>query len=105
MTLDGKPLPQGIVYVIPSKGRMAKGLIQADGSFELSTYGDGDGAQLGTHPVTVAALSADELDASQKKLRVPVPKRYTQARSSGLSVDVQAGGNNSMELELSSKEE
>jgi hypothetical protein len=104
VTLDGQALPQGIVYVLPSKGRMAKGLIRENGSFELTTYDKGDGAQVGSHPAIVTALPSDELDAGQKKMGVPVPKRYTQARTSGLTVDVQAGKNNEVEWALLSKD-
>lgn len=105
VSLDGEVLPQGIVYVIPTKGRMAKGLIQEDGTFELSTYNEGDGAQVGKHPTVVAALPRDELDANQKQQRVAVPRRYSQARTSGLIVEVQAGENNEVELVLSSEAE
>ena len=105
VTLDGQALPQGIVYVIPDKGRMAKGLIQEDGSFELSTYREGDGVQVGQHPAIVTALPKDELDRNQKAQRVEVPKRYTQARSSGLTIDVQAGENNEVEFTLLSENE
>ncbi|CAD7694868.1 unnamed protein product [Ostreobium quekettii] len=101
ITLDGEPLPQGIVYVIPDKGRMAKALVKEDGTFELSTYHDGDGAQVGNHAAVVAALPPDELNASQKQTRVAVPKRYTQASTSGLTVNVEAGKTNEVEWALS----
>lgn len=104
VTLDGEALPQGIVYVLPSKGRMAKGLIQQDGTFELSTYDEGDGAQVGQHTVIVSALPKDELTANQKQQRVPVPKKYSQARTSGLTIDVKAGESNTVELTLVSSE-
>jgi len=104
VTFDGKALPQGIVYALPSKGRMAKGLIQQDGTFELSTYSDGDGVQVGKHPLIVTALPADELDGPEKKLRVPVPRRYARPGTSGLTIDVQAGKDNEIELALSSED-
>lgn len=103
VTLDGKPLPQGIVYVLPSKGRMAKALIESDGSFVLSTYGKGDGAQVGTHPATVTALPMDEGDAQSRKLRVPVPHHYGRAGTSGLTVEVKAGEDNVVEWALTSE--
>lgn len=105
VTLDGKPLPQGMVYVISTKGRSAKALIQEDGTFVLSTYGKGDGVQVGTHAATVAALPADEGDARSKKLRVPVPRRYARPATSGLKIEVKAGENNEVEWALSSKVE
>jgi len=90
--------------VLTKKGRMARALIQEDGSFVMSTYGEGDGAQIGEHPVVVMAIPADELDSAEKKLRVPVPRRYARPGTSGLTIDVQAGEDNEIELALSSED-
>ncbi|MEM8947162.1 MAG: hypothetical protein AAGD11_18455 [Planctomycetota bacterium] len=102
VTLDGKPLPQGMVYVIPSKGRSSKALIQEDGTFVLSTYRAGDGVQVGNHAATVTALPADEGDAQSRKLRVPVPRRYARPATSGLRIEVKAGEDNEVEFALTS---
>lgn len=103
VTLDGAPLPQGLVYVATTKGRMAKALIQEDGTFELSTYRDGDGVQVGNHPVVITALPADELSPQQKTVRVKVPGRYAKAATSGLTIDVKAGEKNEVEFALTTK--
>lgn len=100
VTLDGQPLTSGIVTVWPSAGRAANGQLRTDGTFELTTYVQGDGAQLGTHPVTVTRaaprheqeLSADELNA--------VPAKYSSPETSGLSITVSADQENSPVLEL-----
>lgn len=105
VNLDGEPLPQGIVYVLPSKGRSAKGMIQPDGSFVLSTYEQGDGAQVGTHPAVVAALPKDELDQEQRQLRMPIPKRYSRASTSGLTVEILPGEDNVIEWDLTSDQQ
>ncbi|WP_145062745.1 hypothetical protein [Adhaeretor mobilis] len=103
VTLDGEPLTQGIVYLLPSKGRSAKGLIKQDGSFVLKTYSEGDGAQVGTHPATVAALPGDDMDSATKKPSVTVPRRYSRPATSGLTVEVKPGENNEVEFALTSK--
>lgn len=100
VTLDGEPLTSGVVYVIPAKGRNAKGLIRKDGTFTLSTYRDGDGAQVGTHPVIITAIPRDEMDAEARALRVPVPQRYARAGTSGLTLEVKSRTKNEIEFAL-----
>lgn len=60
VTIDGRPMTSGKVMFAPIKngpgieaGKPAIGAIHDDGSFELSTYQDGDGAVVGEHWVTV----------------------------------------------------
>ena len=99
--LDGQPLPAGYITVIPASGRAAKGTIQPDGSFTLSTYRDGDGAQVGTHPVTVAAPVYDELRPAHGA-KVQIPKNYARAATSGLTITVEPETENHPVLELQS---
>src|SRR5262245_32840897 len=58
VTLDGKPLAQGMIATLPAAGRGASGTIQPDGSFELQTFGKNDGATIGLHKVAVVAYDA-----------------------------------------------
>lgn len=102
VTLDGKPLPNGFVYIVPAKGRMAKGVINQDGSFVVGTYEADDGAQVGTHNVTVVAIPLGEGEKPAPGT-VPIPPKYSTAKSSGLTIDVKAGEDNFKELKLSSK--
>ncbi len=102
VTLDGKPLKGGYLTATPSSGKPAKATIQPDGSFVLSTYKDGDGAQLGTHPVTISPPVIDEFTPKQA-VNVKIPSRYGRAASSGLTVTVEADGENHPVFELSSK--
>jgi hypothetical protein len=60
ITLDGQPLKAGKVMFAPIRkgadleaGKPAIGVIREDGTFELSTYRNGDGAVVGEHWVTV----------------------------------------------------
>jgi hypothetical protein len=105
VTLDGKPLPSGYVVVPTSKGRMASGEIQPDGSFVLTTYEKGDGAQVGTHPVVVNEVPPDEFSRVKRPRGPPIPEKYTRAGTSGLQVDVKADEENFLELQLKSKDE
>lgn len=99
ITLDGAPLKSGYVFVTPSRGRMAKGTIQADGSFVLGTYSRADGAIVGTHPVTVNPIPQDEGAGSRE--RVSIPRKYTQSSTSGLTIEVKADEDNEVEFTLS----
>jgi hypothetical protein len=102
VTLDGEPLPSGYVVVPTARGRMASGRIQPDGTFVLSTYDEGDGAQVGMHPVIVNELPPDEFSPAPAEVRVPIPTRYTSAGTSGLTIDVKPGEDNYLELNLTS---
>jgi hypothetical protein len=100
VTLDGQPLPSGYVVVPTARGRMASGKIQPDGTFVLSTYEEGDGAQVGTHPIVVNEVPPDEFSSVPAQDRVPIPARYASAGSSGLQVIVKPGEENVLELKL-----
>jgi hypothetical protein len=80
----GKPLTQGEILFEPdSGGREAHGSIQPDGSFELTTYKQNDGAVPGTHRVAVSGTS--------KKAAVPL--KYKNPSSSKTEVEVAEGKN------------
>ncbi|TWU28669.1 hypothetical protein [Bythopirellula polymerisocia] len=99
VTLDGKPLTEGFVLVTPAEGKMAKGTIQADGAFVLGTDTNSDGVKIGTHPVSVIPPPAQEgmpISTTAKSL----PQRYTNARTSGITVDVKPDADNELTLEL-----
>jgi hypothetical protein len=100
VTLDGQPLPSGYVVVPTARGRMASGRIQPDGSFVMTTYDEGDGVQVGTHPVIVNELPPDEFSPVPADERVPIPTRYTSAGTSGLTVVVKPDEDNFLELNL-----
>jgi len=104
VTLDGEPLPSGYVVVPTMRGRMASGAIQPDGTFVLTTYDEGDGAQVGRHPVIVNEVPPDEFSNAEAARRVPIPRRYTSAGTSGLEVDVKPGDDNYLLLELTTEE-
>jgi hypothetical protein len=78
----GKPLTQGeIVFEPDSGGREAHGSIQSDGTFELSTFAQNDGAVPGVHRVAVSNTSKKDA----------VPLKYRNVTSSKTEVDVVEG--------------
>lgn len=102
VTLDGQPLSEGFVMVTPAEGRMAKGAIGPDGTFVLGTYSDSDGAMIGTHPVTVLPPTAVEGQPPSATAQ-SLPRRYSVAKTSGITVDVKPNTNNELAITLSTK--
>ncbi len=102
VTLDGKPVESGYIFVSPSIGRMAKGTIAEDGTFTLGTYGDDDGAQVGTHPVMIAPVPLDE--GGRRKPKKDIPAKYGSAGTSDLEITVEPGTSNTVEFNLTSGE-
>jgi hypothetical protein len=95
--LDGKPLPAGVVVFCPDTTRgnasphEARGAIQKDGTFEVSTNGKA-GALPGWYKVTVIAIAR----GSAKRGVHPPPRslidrRYGSPATSGLEVEVARG--------------
>jgi hypothetical protein len=91
---EGKPLTFGGVLFQPDDGPMARGSIQPDGTFRLTTYRDGDGAVLGMHRVQIACYETQRPDAKAKKnaeggLGKPlIPQKYLRIDTSGLQAEV-----------------
>jgi hypothetical protein len=100
--LNGQPLTTGRVLTQPSAGRGANGIIKSDGTFELSTLGDRDGASPGTHKVAVVAYQSVGAGPEAGPGNLLVPERYTNPESSGLTIEVTADGENAPVLELTS---
>lgn len=93
----GKPLTSGSVTFLSAEGPVAVGEIQQDGTFRLSTYGDGDGAPIGTHQVAVSSLrepTAQErakAAGSEPLENLPaIPQKYFNPATSGLTAEVKS---------------
>jgi len=101
--LDDQPLKTGRVLTTPAAGRGSNGLIEPDGSFQLSTYGDRDGARIGIHKVAIVAYEGGGTGPEDDPGKLLVPRQYTSPESSGLTIEVTEDGPNEPVLELSSK--
>ena len=90
---DGRPVTEGLV-VFESDGAAkpvsARGEIQPDGRYRLSTFRPGDGVPPGKYRVLVAPRSdPNAVDRAPKP--PPFDPRFASFQTSGLEVDVAAG--------------
>lgn len=96
---DGTPLPGGwIVCESPEHALAARGVIEADGRFELGTYEPGDGAVAGRHLVAITPAAPEGYDPDRGTVAPLIDQRFTHMDSSGLEIDVQPDGENHFEL-------
>ncbi len=93
VTYKGQPVPKGTVTFQPDEGHPAVGEIQSDGTYQLSTFAQGDGALPGHHKVFIIANTADptKIPGSTPGWTPPkdlVPKKYNTAATSGLEATI-----------------
>src|SRR5262249_17221943 len=82
----GRPVTAGLVIFEPVSGKIsARGEIQADGSFQLGTHRDNDGAREGDYKVLVAPPPLPE---EGKRRRSPVHPKYQNLESTPLRFTV-----------------
>jgi serine/threonine-protein phosphatase CPPED1 len=81
---EGTPIPGAVVTFTKAKGASATGVVEADGSFKLSTYQAFDGAPAGAYQVTITA---------GKSAVKGLPAKYATAAKSELRATIQAGKN------------
>ena len=96
---DGAPLDTEGVILFESTSAdgqafTARGKIQSDGTFEMSTFTDGDGAVAGLHRVLVRA-KRDAEDFTKRGIipRPIIDEKFERYESSGLEFSVEAGDN------------
>lgn len=99
VTYQGKPVSTGEVRYVPQDGsaRQARGTLDSNGEFRLTTYALNDGALPGDYQIAVISLEPhvgepgrDESQAAAAPRAIParksrVPERYGKAETSGLS--------------------
>lgn len=96
VTIDGKPLTDGYIWVMPSDARAAGSKIDAQGRFQLTTHEEGDGCVKGTHKVTVT--STRQLNPST--VRHLIPPNYRDPTTSEKTVTIE-GPTDNLVVELS----
>jgi hypothetical protein len=90
---DGTPVTKGMVVFESAEGEKvsARGEVQADGSYQLSTHKLGDGVPVGKYRVLVAPkLNIDSPQPERDRLFDP---RYEKFETSGLEFEVKSGPN------------
>jgi hypothetical protein len=93
MLPDGKPAANSqVVFEGPTGGKAisARGDVQVDGSFELSTVQPGDGVPVGKYRVQVNPPAVVDAEAAQ---RAPFHPKFSDFSTSGLEFEVKSGGN------------
>ena len=86
---DGKPLEGGNIEFAPQDGAVktsARGTIDADGRFTLTTFEEGDGAIPGKHRVLI--LPARRREDRSGRTSINLDGRYQSFESSGLEFTV-----------------
>lgn len=102
VTVEGEPLPGGRLMFAPAatsgslnSGKPGFADIQPDGSYEVSTYGNGDGAVVAEHWVSIINTEPESIDRPLRGAkRVMVPRRKS----------VVAGQENVIPIDLTSEE-
>jgi hypothetical protein len=125
VTLDGNPVEGATVTFEPvSGGRPCFGITDMEGRYKITSYEEGDGAPVGDHYVSVIKITGPGASApagtdnsmSLSDIAPPggekgedpdkgtvylVPRKYINAKSSGLKITVPGGGSSELDLKLS----
>jgi len=105
VTLDGRPFTQGRVICVPAGGATgATGEIRSDGTFVLYREKPGDGVAAGKYKLGVVAYESNqESDREPELMRKLIsPPRYADPGRSGFTVEVVAGKESQVLLEMKS---
>jgi hypothetical protein len=102
---DGRSIEQGSVEFrldseSDSQRTVARGKINPDGSFSLSTFEPGDGALPGKYKVIVQQMVIAEGFKKAHQHGPRVPSRYAEYGKSGLTAEVKPESKNAIELKL-----
>jgi len=108
LAYKGEALKFGSVLFQPEHGPPARGEIQPDGTFRLSTFGTNDGAVLGTHRVQIACNESQDPNAPPPNPDVEVargesliPEKYSNYATSGITFEVEDEGTQRFDRDLS----
>ena len=114
ITIDGEPLAKATVAFVPESGeRVASGLTDEKGRYQLGTYSIADGAIVGKHRITVSARGPHrpagfgspgaESALAPKLPGLPlIPERYFDQNTSGLTAVVEYRKTNEFDFALTS---
>jgi hypothetical protein len=92
VTFDGKALPAGTIGFESADGQISTAVsVKSDGTFFT------DRAPIGKSLVTVDTTS---IQAGNRAAYVPIPEKYNNSRTSGLTADIQPGENQKIDFAL-----
>ena len=103
---DGTPLSGGRILARPNENSKysARGEVNSDGTFILTTFEVGDGAIEGTHKVmispSVTRESLDEIATRGKRPKPTIDQSYQSLRTTPLSITVTSDGSSENHFDL-----
>lgn len=122
ITLDGQPLAEASVVLEPavmgkdkgSYNRSSNAVTDAEGKFQMTTYGENDGLPVGKYKVAVVKQTRKNPPGMDPEMATPeqlakvvvkdiVPVKYNSMTTSGLEVEVTASGLQPATIALQSK--
>lgn len=102
----GSPAPGAEIVFHPlrttgqKRADNARGRVEADGSFRLTTYRAFDGAVAGEHEVSITWNPPESANGGKRRAN-RLPERYARPETSKLTATVTSGGRNEFLFELS----
>ena len=85
-------------------GLAARAVINADGSFQLGTYEEADGAVEGKHKVAIWPMPpADSHPDAGGPRAVAIDNRFLSMDTSGIEFDITSDGENHFPIEVTAK--
>lgn len=105
VTWQGKPLGTGSVTFTPVESdagaplRPARGVLNPDGTYRLSTFRTYDGAMPGQYAVVVTSYTTNPpLDPTSAPPKWLIPEKYGKSDTSGLSAAIPADTDGELEF-------
>ncbi len=82
-----------VVFELPEADLTARGIIQSDATFRMSTNTPNDGAREGEHQVSILELRGPARPGSESPAPGLMDARFSNPGSSGLTASVKPGNN------------
>jgi hypothetical protein len=105
VTYKGAPVSQGSVSFQPVKpaegypNRPATGILNSDGTFEMSSFEAGDGVVPGEYKVAIESITSRPSPEEPDKPEVwAIPKKYGNAEEGGLTATIAPDAKQPMEM-------
>jgi hypothetical protein len=108
VTLQGKALAEGVVTFVPKTGPAVRGLISADGTYQLEIPVGPSRISVAPAPglqPTIAndARAPDQIENLPPQVRKPqqeIPERYADHKTSNLAYEVRPNSDNRFDISL-----